>query len=86
MFNKLLVPLDGTTEAAAALPAATTLARVTGASITLIRVPASDGDPAEALMGDHIAEDELRATVEEIRRFALRATALKPRMTSAANG
>ena len=66
MFNKLLVPLDGTTEAAAALPAATTLARSTGASITLVRVPVSDGDPAEALMGDHIAEDELRATAEEL--------------------
>src|SRR5438552_4132076 len=66
MFNKLLVPLDGTTEAAAALPAATTIARSTGASITLVRVPASDGSPAEALMGDHIAEDELRATAEEL--------------------
>jgi nucleotide-binding universal stress UspA family protein len=66
MFNKLLVPLDGTSEAAAALPAATTLARSTGASITLVRVPASDGSPAEALMGDHIAEDELRATAEEL--------------------
>jgi len=32
MFNKLLVPLDGTTDAAVALPAATTLARATGAS------------------------------------------------------
>ena len=66
MFNKLLVPLDGTTEAAAALPAATTLAHATGASITLVRVPASAGDPAEALLGDHIAEDELRATAEEL--------------------
>jgi nucleotide-binding universal stress UspA family protein len=66
MFNKLLVPLDGTSEAAAALPAATTVARSTGASITLVRVPASDGNPAEALMGDHIAEDELRATAEEL--------------------
>jgi nucleotide-binding universal stress UspA family protein len=66
MFKKLLVPLDGTTEAAAALPAATTLARATGASITLVRVPASDGDPAEALLGDHIAADELRATAEEL--------------------
>jgi len=38
MFTKLLVPLDGTVEAAAALPAATTLAHATGASITLVRV------------------------------------------------
>ena len=66
MFNKLLVPLDGTTEAAAALPAATTIARSTGASITLVRVPASDGSPAEALIGDHMAEDELPAKAEEL--------------------
>jgi len=66
MFTKLLVPLDGTIEAAAALPAATSLARATGASITLVRVPESAGSPAEALLGDHIAEDDLRATAEEL--------------------
>ena len=40
MFRRLLVPLDGTLEAASALPAARTLARATGAAITLVRVTA----------------------------------------------
>jgi nucleotide-binding universal stress UspA family protein len=58
MFTKLLVPLDGTIEAAAALPAATTLARATGANITLVRVTVNKaGDPAEELVGDPLAED-----------------------------
>ena len=38
MFNTILVPLDGTAESNAALPAARTLARATGASIWLLRV------------------------------------------------
>jgi nucleotide-binding universal stress UspA family protein len=67
MFTKLLVPLDGTIEAAAALPAATTLARATGASITLVRVTANSvDDPAEARVGDLIAEDEVRAAAEDL--------------------
>jgi nucleotide-binding universal stress UspA family protein len=66
VFTKLLVPLDGTLEAAAALPAAKTLARATGGSITLVRVPESVGDPAQSLLGHDIAEDELRATAEEL--------------------
>jgi nucleotide-binding universal stress UspA family protein len=66
MFTKLLVPLDGTIEAAAALPAATSLARATGGSITLVRVPEGGGSPAQALLGDHIAADELRATAEQL--------------------
>src|SRR5437667_5699800 len=72
MFNKLLVPLDGTVEAAAALPAATTLAHATGASITLVRVTANSGDdPAEARVGDLIAEDEVRAAAEDLARGGL---------------
>ena len=72
MFTKLLVPLDGTIEAAAALPAATTLARATGASITLVRVTVNKaGDPAEALVGDPLAEDELRAAAEDLARGGL---------------
>ena len=66
MFTKLLVPLDGTIEAASALPAAKTLARATGGSITLVRVPESVGDPAQSLLGHDMAEDELRATAEEL--------------------
>ena len=72
MFTKLLVPLDGTIEAAAALPAATTLARATGASITLVRVTVNNADdPAEALVGDPIAEDEVRAAAEDLARSGL---------------
>src|SRR5207247_2173974 len=41
-------------------------------AITLVRVPASVGDPAEALMGDHIAEDDLRATADELAAGGLR--------------
>src|SRR5438132_3743378 len=37
-----------------------------------VRVPASGGDPAEALMGDHIAEDDLRATADELAAGGLR--------------
>ena len=66
MFNKLLVPLDGTTEAAAALAAAATLARATGGSITLVRVPESVRDPAQSLLGHDPAEDELRSKAEEL--------------------
>ena len=38
MFTRILVPVDGTAESNAALPLARTVARATGASITLLRV------------------------------------------------
>jgi nucleotide-binding universal stress UspA family protein len=41
MFRSLLVPLDGSPEAATALPLARTIAQATGGSITLLRVPTS---------------------------------------------
>jgi nucleotide-binding universal stress UspA family protein len=67
MFSRLLVPLDGTDNAAAALPAAATLARATGASITLVRVPTHHGeDPAEVAFGDLVVEDEVRAAAAEL--------------------
>jgi nucleotide-binding universal stress UspA family protein len=67
MFSRLLVPLDATLEAAAALPAAATLARATGASITLVRVPTQHGeDPAEEAIGDLIVKDEVRAAAAEL--------------------
>jgi nucleotide-binding universal stress UspA family protein len=66
LFDRLLVPLDGTTEAAVAVPAATTVARATGASITLVRVPAGGNGPAEVLLGHQVAQDELRATAEAL--------------------
>jgi nucleotide-binding universal stress UspA family protein len=72
MFRKLLVPLDGTPEAAAALPAAQTLAHATGAAITLLRVTA--GRPEDTVEARHVteqAEDALRATAEELTNAGL---------------
>lgn len=51
MFAHLLVALDGTDEAAVALPPALALARTTGARLTLVRAIPSDGT----------AEDEAQA-------------------------
>jgi nucleotide-binding universal stress UspA family protein len=52
MFEKLLVPLDGTAESAVALPLARTVARATGGEILLTRIvtsrTASVRDPAKA--------------------------------------
>lgn len=48
MFHTLLVPLDGTPEAAVALPPARALAAATGGSITLLRVVREAADLAEA--------------------------------------
>jgi nucleotide-binding universal stress UspA family protein len=43
MFKSILVPIDGTAESNVALPLARTVARETGAAISLLRVlPASD--------------------------------------------
>lgn len=44
LFEKLLVPLDGTAESALALPAARALARATGATFTLLRVVPAAAD------------------------------------------
>ena len=65
---RILVPLDGTIEAAAALPAARTLARATGSSITLVRVTDANtiGDPEESQRARRRAEDEMRAATVEI--------------------
>jgi nucleotide-binding universal stress UspA family protein len=65
---RILVPLDGTIEAAAALPAAKTLARATGSSITLVRVTDAStiGDPEESQTARRRAEDEMRAATVEI--------------------
>jgi nucleotide-binding universal stress UspA family protein len=67
MFTKLLVPLDGTPEAAVAVLPALTLARATGASVHLIRVSrAALGVPpvdeaAEAELGLERVAAELAA-------------------------
>lgn len=42
MFNKLLVPLDGSELAERALAPALTIARAVGGAVTLLRVPATD--------------------------------------------
>jgi len=44
LFEKLLVPLDGTAESAVALPIARAMARATGATFTLLRVVAANED------------------------------------------
>jgi nucleotide-binding universal stress UspA family protein len=71
MFSKILVPLDGTPEAAGALPVARTLARATGAAITLLRVTSSDRmTHTQASHKDEhqAAEDDLRLVAEELAR------------------
>ncbi len=73
MFISLLVPLDQTIEATAALPAALTLARGTGAAITLVRVTSHPGDnSAEARGATEQAEDELRVAAKELAHGDLR--------------
>jgi nucleotide-binding universal stress UspA family protein len=50
VFSKILVPLDGTPEAAVALTAARTVAKATGAAVCLLTVidaDAPDGDTAD---------------------------------------
>ncbi|HEX5501486.1 MAG TPA: universal stress protein [Thermomicrobiales bacterium] len=64
MFTQVLVPLDGTPQATAALPVAQRLARATGAAVTLARftrpgAPAAAGDIATAAAG--LAAAGLRA-------------------------
>lgn len=52
MFKKVLVPLDGTSQAAAALPPARTIAHITGGSLVLLRVTDQEdrsGDPERYL-------------------------------------
>ena len=56
MFRKIVVPLDGSPTAAAALPAARTLAKAAQADVLLVRVaPATDEGPEQ---GRQVAEAE----------------------------
>jgi nucleotide-binding universal stress UspA family protein len=61
MFQRILVPIDGTPQASAALPAARTLARATGASVVLVRVSksASAAERATAEKATVAVRDEL---------------------------
>jgi nucleotide-binding universal stress UspA family protein len=62
MFTRILVPLDGTPEAAVALAPAVALAKATDAELTLVRVTASpDAPDAEA------AAENLSRIAEEVR-------------------
>jgi nucleotide-binding universal stress UspA family protein len=67
MFQQFLVPLDGSTQAAAALPLARTLAAATGAPLTLVRViPAAVGLAADELEQALATEDALRRIAAEL--------------------
>jgi nucleotide-binding universal stress UspA family protein len=66
MFRSLLVPLDGSAQAAAALPLARTIAQATGGSITLLRVPLS-----HAVSDCQQATSYLEAAAEELRHANL---------------
>src|SRR4051794_15160076 len=66
MFASILVPIDGTAESNAALPAARTFARATGASITLLRVsPPGDSTSDRAAFTD--AAETLERIAAEFR-------------------
>ena len=64
MFKKLLVPLDGSTEAAAALPTAQVLARLGDGALTLLRVVHHPGVAATAEAERYLASvrDEVAAS------------------------
>jgi nucleotide-binding universal stress UspA family protein len=62
MFSKILVPLDGSAESNVALPLARTMARETGAPITLLRVV-----PEPYALAERTAFDE---TAEALKRIA----------------
>ena len=68
MFSRILVPLDGTAESNAALPAARTMARVTGASVFLLQVLES----AEAQASPNAAADRLARVAGELAGNGLR--------------
>jgi nucleotide-binding universal stress UspA family protein len=61
MFTRVLVPLDGTTDSATALPPARTIARATGAEMTLLRIV-----PPEAYDADRAAAKEARQYLRQI--------------------
>jgi nucleotide-binding universal stress UspA family protein len=61
MFTRILVPFDGTPESNAALPLARTLARETGAAITLLRVR-----PYPYLLTERAAFDEAAEALKRV--------------------
>ncbi len=84
MFKNLLIPLDGTTDAAVALPAARTLARATAGELTLLRVvpPRSLGADTPALED---ARTYLAAIAAELAKGGIVAHTVVRQGTSAAD-
>ncbi len=74
MFRHLLVPLDGTPQAAIALPLARTLATETGAAITLLYVAPDNSSPADRRT-DMSMRERLRELTNELTTAGLQATA-----------
>lgn len=77
MFTKLLVPLDGTPEAAVALPPARALAKATGSGLVLCRVvphdiPTEGTDDGDAELLE--SQDYLTRIAEELRSDGLQVT------------
>ena len=61
MFTRILVPLDGTTHSATALPPARTVARATGAELMLVRVV-----PPATFAGEFLPVEDARAYLSRI--------------------
>jgi nucleotide-binding universal stress UspA family protein len=75
MFKHILVPLDGSAPAEAALPAAALLAARCGARVTLLHIIERDA-PATVHGARHLRQrDEAAAYLDEIRQRAFPATA-----------
>jgi nucleotide-binding universal stress UspA family protein len=76
VFKRILVPLDGTPGASAALPAARTLARATDAAVSLVRVTelTPDADRHRQQMAD--AQKATSAVSDELMRSGLRVETL----------
>ena len=80
MFSKILVPLDGTSEAAVALMPARTVAKATGAAVTLVTVI-----DTEASAADHTrATAQLEGTEAELSAEGLQVDSLVRRGEPAA--
>lgn len=76
MDDTLLVPLDGTDRAAAALPFASRLARAFGARVVLARVVPS---PASDIWAERDAASYLESAVARLRAEGCQAVAVTPR-------
>lgn len=74
MFRHLLVPLDGTPQAAIALPLARTLASATGAAITLAYVAPDNSSPADRRT-DMAMREQLRQLTHELTTAGFQAAA-----------